>query len=139
MSICTTRSQHLHRLISEGWDAVGFTTGNPELQRAERCFRAALELLREDDARGEPLLAAAWDGLGYVCDVTDRLEDAETYYLHSLAAQQAAGWPPDVCDDLTLLRLGQLYGRLGKHDLQRAVISRMAAHETCSCRGANLA
>jgi tetratricopeptide (TPR) repeat protein len=133
MTTDTLQSARLRRLMTEGTDALGDATGKRDLAKAEHCFRNALELLRHGDAVGDPTWAVAWDRLALVCDMQDRLEEAETCYLHSLAAQEAAGWPPEVCDDLTLLRLGQLYGTVGKRNLQLAIIKRMEQQDRCSC------
>jgi hypothetical protein len=134
MTTTTLRSDPIRRLITEGTDALGNTAGGRDLAKAEHCFREALKLMGDDGAAPGSMLAVAWDRFAFVCDMQEMLEEAESCYLHSLAAQQAADWPPEVCDDLTLLRLGQLYGRMGKRNLQLAVLTRMKAHEACSCR-----
>lgn len=127
------------RLIRAGraqlaWARHGERRG--DLTEAETCFGKALEILRDAVGNGHPQLALAWDRLGVLYEELDDAEEAETCYLRSLAAQQAAGWA-SVAGGLTVRRLGRLYGRLGRHDLQVALRS---AEETQqggrSCHGA---
>lgn len=117
------------RLIRAGraqlaWARHGERQG--DAAEAENCFGKALEILRDAVGNGHPQLALAWDRLGVLYEELDDAEEAETCYLRSLAAQQAAGWT-SVAGGLTVRRLGRLYGRLGRHGLQLAV---MSAEET---------
>jgi len=119
-------------LIASAWSALERDKTNPAL--AERRCRQALSLLVPAVGDGHPFTAAAFDALAWSLDLQKRDQEAETFYLRSLAAQQAAGWPPTVCDDLTGLRLMQLYGRMGKHRLKRAVHDWFRSRDKCSCR-----
>ena len=119
-------------LIASAWSALERDKTNPTL--AERRCRQALSLLVPAVGHAHPFTAAALDALAFALDLQRRDQEAETFYLHSLAAQQAAGWPPTVCDDLTGLRLMQLYGRMGKHRLKGAVHDWFRSRDRCSCR-----
>jgi len=119
-------------LIASAWSALERDKTNAAL--AERRCRQALSLLVPAVGHAHPFTAAALDALAFALDLQRRDQEAETFYLHSLAAQQAAGWPPTVCDDLTGLRLMQLYGRMGKHRLKGAVHDWFRSRDRCSCR-----
>lgn len=101
---------------------------------AERCFRRAVDLLLQSVGPDHPQLAIVWERLATLYDRLGDFERAETCYLRSLAAQQAAGWPPVVCDERTLVRLARVYGKTGKASLQLAVLSRVETMGPCSCR-----
>jgi hypothetical protein len=122
------------RLIQEAVATLDGQHGVPNYVRAEVCLREAVSLLCGVEDVDGALWAVAYDRLAWACDAQGRDADAETYYLRSLAAQQAAGWPPVVCDEVTLMRLSQLYGRRGQHGLQLATLSRMQQQKECSCR-----
>ena len=119
-------------LIASAWSALEREKTNPAL--AERRCRQALSLLVPAVGDEHPFTAAALDALAWALDLQKRNQEAETYYLRSLAAQQAAGWPPTVCGDLTGLRLMGLYGRMGEHRLKRAVHDWFRTRDQCSCR-----
>ncbi len=120
--------------IREGIAAIRPKDGPPNYARAEIALREAVSLLRGTEEVNPAVLAVAFDKLGWVCDAQGRDDDAESYYLRSLAAQKAAGWPPVVCDELTMLRLAQLYRRRGQPVLGKAVLARLRAQTKCSCK-----
>ncbi len=101
---------------------------------AERCFKRAVEVLWEAGDAGHPQRALAWERLATLYDRLGNVERAETCYLRSLAAQQISGWPSVVCDERTMVRLARLYGRMGKENLQLAVLSKIETRRPCSCR-----
>lgn len=101
---------------------------------AERCFWRAVDILLEGVGPDDPHLALVWERLATLYDRLGDVDRAETCYLRSLAVQQAAGWPPVVCDERTVTRLARLYGRMGKEGLQLAVLANIDARRPCSCR-----
>lgn len=90
---------------------------------AERCFRGALKILRDAVGSAHPQLALAWDRMGVLYEEMGDPEEAETCYLRSLGAQQAAGWSSTIGQGLTIRRLARLYESMGKGALQEAVMS----------------
>ena len=121
-----TDLEQARELVRESLVVLHPTKGLPDYFRAEVSLREALALLGGCEYRAPLLVLVACDNLAWACDAQGKEADAETYYLRSLALQQAAGWPPIVCDELTLLKLAQLYARQGRHALQCS----------CSCRRA---
>lgn len=120
--------------IREGITAIRPKEGPPNYVRAELALREAISFLRGAPEASSAVWAVAYDKLAWVCDAQGRDADAETFYLSSLSAQKAAGWPPVVCDELTMLRLAQLYRRQGRNDLGKAVLTRLRSQNQCSCR-----
>jgi hypothetical protein len=120
--------------IREGITAIRPKDAPPNYVRAELALREAISLLR--GARDAPpaVWALAFDRLAWLCDAQGREEDAESFYLRSLSAQEAAGWPPVVCDELTMLRLAGLYRRQERSALAHAVLTRLRSQQVCSCR-----
>jgi hypothetical protein len=123
------------RLVREGLAALPLKPedGPKDLVKANLALREASGLVPRRSPREDPLLAVIYDNLAWVCDELGWDEQAETYYLESLAAQERAGWPPLVCDELTLLRLAHLYARRGKRGLQLATMRKMQLQDECSC------
>lgn len=121
-------------LVREGLTALHPKSGLPNYFRAELAFREAVALLRGTEQETGLLLVVAYDNLAWACDAQGREADAESFYLRSLAAQQAADWPPVVCDELTLLKLSQLYARQGNLEMQRATLRKMRSQTECSCK-----
>ncbi len=131
-----TDLEQARELVRESLVVLHPTKGLPDYFRAEVSLREALALLQGCEYRAPLLVLVACDNLAWVCDAQGKEADAETYYLRSLALQQAAGWPPIVCDELTLLKLAQLYARQGRQALHRATLRKMELQEHCSCRRA---
>ena len=82
----------------------------------------SLAILKEAVGSAHPQLALAWDRLGILYEEMGDPEEAETCYLRSLGAQQAAGWCSAVGQGLTVRRLARLYEIAGKHALHMAVL-----------------
>lgn len=120
--------------IREGMTAIRPKDSPPDYVRAELALREGISLLRGADDAPPALWAVAFDRLAWVCDAQGRDADAESFYLSSLSAQQAAGWPPVVCDELTMLRLAGLYRRQERSELARAVLTKLRSQQVCSCR-----
>jgi hypothetical protein len=123
------------RLVREGLAALPLKAedGPRDLVKANLALREASGLVPRRTSREDPLLAVIYDNLGWVCDELGWDEQAETYYLESLASQERAGWPPVVCDEWTLLRLAHVYARNGKRGLQLATLRKMQLQDECSC------
>lgn len=120
--------------IREGMTAIRPKDAPPNYVRAELALREGISLLRGAEDAPPALWAVAFDRLAWVCDAQGREADAESFYLRSLSAQQAAGWPPVVCDELTMLRLAGLYRRQERPALARAVLIKLRSQQVCSCR-----
>jgi hypothetical protein len=109
-------------LIREGM--IALTRVSPrDLDRAERCFRAALELLVERLGEPHPKVSYALDRLGAVCQLRRQLDDAERLYLRSLAVLDD-GRRPSHWNDLTTLNLAIVYGSQGRTEERDAVLRR---------------
>jgi tetratricopeptide (TPR) repeat protein len=114
------------RLIRAGRALLSWPGGDNcrgSIAEAERCFRGALEILKEAVGSAHPQLALAWDRLGVLYEEMGDPEEAETCYLRSLGAQQAAGWSSALGQGLTVRRLARLYETMGKQSLHLAVKS----------------
>lgn len=95
----------------------------PDLERAARCFREALDLLIERLGEPYPKVSYALDRLGLVSQMRGELEEAERLYVRSLALL-ADGRAPSPWNDVTLLNLRILFGCQGRLDEQDAVMAR---------------
>ncbi len=85
----------------------------PQLARAERCFREALDLLTDAWQEPHPRISYALDRLGLVRHLQDDLEGAESLYLRSLKVLGPSD-RPTPWNDATLLNLARLYRRQGR-------------------------
>jgi hypothetical protein len=109
-------------LVREGM--IALTRVSPrDLDRAERCFRDALELLVQRLGEPHPKVSYVLDRLGVVCQLRRQLDDAERLYLRSLAVLDD-GRRPSHWNDLTLLNLAIVYGWQGRTEEQDAVLRR---------------
>jgi tetratricopeptide (TPR) repeat protein len=109
-------------LIREGM--IALTRVSPrDLDRAERCFRDALELLVQRLGEPHPKVSYVLDRLGVVYQLRRQLDDAERLYLRSLAVLDD-GRQPSHWNDLTLLNLAIVYGWQGRTEERDAVLRR---------------
>jgi hypothetical protein len=109
-------------LIREGM--IALTRVSPrDLDRAERCFRHALELLVQRLGEQHPKVSYVLDRLGLVCQMRRQLDDAERLYLRSLAVLDD-GRRPSHWNDLTTLNLAIVYGSQGRTEERDAVLRR---------------
>ena len=100
-------------LLREGMIAI--TKSEPhDVPRAETCFRSALDLLVEIFGTSHPKVSFALDRVGYVCQLQGKEEEAERRYEQSLTPVFNREWPPSPWNEVTLLNVAILYGRLGR-------------------------
>jgi tetratricopeptide (TPR) repeat protein len=92
----------------------------PEL--AERCFRSALGWLLDVVREEHPLVAYAYDRIGFVLQTQGRLGEAEDWYLQSLALFLKGDWPLSLWTEVTYLNLAILYGQLGQEDQRDRIL-----------------
>lgn len=92
---------------------------------AEQLFREALDKLTPGVGSEHPMVGYALDRVGLACQLQGNDDEAEGFYLRSLALQQAGRRPPTMWTEVTLLNLAILYGRQGKHGLHEAVLHRV--------------
>ena len=89
----------------------------------ERLFRRALALYREVYGPAHPTVAWVLDRIGFVQHTLGRLDEAESYYLRSLAAWKASGTPVTARVEITLLNLAVVYNTTGRDRLGEAVLA----------------
>lgn len=104
---------------------VALTKSRPRrLDDAELHFRKALGILEEVLPSPHPRISYALDRIGLVCHLQGRLDEAEDFYLRSLAILGHAG-PPTKWNELTLINLAVLYGSQGRRWEQEQVMRRL--------------
>jgi hypothetical protein len=92
--------------------------------RARKLFRQALEVLRRSVGDLHPLVAYAYDRIGFAQQEWGDLREAERMYLRAVAIRDIGGWVPTVWDELTFINLAILYGQQGRHALRDAMVER---------------
>jgi len=93
------------------------------VERAEACFREALELLTEVLDEPHPRISFALDRIGLCCHMRGHLEEAEGLYRRSLAILGEDGASTEWTD-MTLINLAVLLGTQGRRDEQLEVMKR---------------
>ncbi len=117
---------HANALLREGMIAIRKPESR-DLDRGERCFRQALELLSGllDDT--DPKISYALDRLGVTCHMRGQYELAERYYLRSLDCLERGGWPASAWNEVTMLNLAILYGSQGRNAERSTMMERLRA------------
>jgi tetratricopeptide (TPR) repeat protein len=111
-------------LIREGM--IALTRVSPrDLDRAERCFREARDLLLDRLGELHPKVSYVLDRLGLICQMRGQFDDAERLYLRSLGSLED-GRTPSRWHDLTLLNLAAIYGCQGRLEERDAILRRYA-------------
>jgi tetratricopeptide (TPR) repeat protein len=92
--------------------------------RARKLFRQALEVLLKSVGDLHPLVAYAYDRMGFAQQEWGDLREAERLYLRAIAIRDIGGWVPTIWDELTFINLAILYGQQGRHALRDAMVER---------------
>jgi hypothetical protein len=92
--------------------------------RARKLFRQALEVLGRSVGDLHPLVAYAYDRIGFAQQEWGDLREAERLYLRAIAIRDIGGWVPTIWDELTFINLAILYGQQGRHALRDAMVER---------------
>jgi tetratricopeptide (TPR) repeat protein len=98
--------------------------------RASRLFQQALEILGQSVGDLHPLVAYAYDRLGFVHQELGDVREAERLYLRAIAIRDTGGWVPTKWDELTFINLAILYGQQGRHTLRDAMVHRSRSAAT---------